>query len=147
MDIKKQIIDLLKSNNTPHEIAFGVAIGVFIGVMPVYGLHFFLVLLFAFILPDINKIAMLAGSNISIPPAIPLISWVSYNIGRLILGNACPVLAWASLKRLKYNDIPEMYYPLFLGSIILGIVCAVMFYFITLFCIEKRRNGRNCSYN
>jgi len=63
MGIKNRLSDLFKTHNTPHEIALGVAVGVFIGFTPLYGLHLFIVLLFALIIPDMNKIAMLIGAN------------------------------------------------------------------------------------
>ena len=143
MGIKKRLSGLFKSHNTPHEIAFGVAVGVFIGLMPVYGLHIFIILVLALIIPDINKIAMFIGANISIPPMIPLISWASYGIGRFILGNKCPPLKWAMLKHLRYEDIPDIFCSLFVGGIILGIICAAISYFAVSWFVEKLHKKRS----
>ncbi len=142
MGIKSRFLDLITSNNSPHEVAFGIAIGVFIGIMPLYGLHLLLALLFAFIIPDVNKFAIFIGTNISIPPTLPFITWGSYSIGRVILGRKTPPLEWGNLKNLKYQDIPSIYIPLFVGSIIMAIICSALFYFITLHFIEKKRSKR-----
>jgi uncharacterized protein (TIGR03546 family) len=142
VSIKERLRELLRLHNTPHEIAFGVAIGVFIGVMPVYGLHTLIILLLALIIPDINKIAMFIGSNISIPPAIPFISWASYSIGRFILGDKCPPLKWSMLKDLKHENVYEIFCSLFVGSIVLGIICAVVSYFAVLWFVERLQKKR-----
>ena len=74
-------------DNDPSEVALGVAIGVFIAILPLYGLHTILVLTAAFFIRRANVIAMLVGTNISLPPTVPFITWAGYNIGRLMLGN------------------------------------------------------------
>jgi len=140
--LKKRILLLLKLNNTPREIALGVAIGVFIAITPLYGFHTLMVVICALLIPRTNKIAILVGTNISIPPTTPLITWAGYNIGRFILGNNYPALNWSMLKNLTYRDIPYLFFPLFWGSIILGIICATVFYFIVLFFIEKMRKRK-----
>jgi uncharacterized protein (TIGR03546 family) len=136
---KKQLLKLAALNNTPREIAFGAAIGVFIGITPLYGFHTILVLIFALLVPRTNKIAILAGSNISIPPTAPFISWAGYQIGRMILGESYPAIHWSALKHFTYRDFADLLYPLFLGSFILGIAGALLFYFITLFFVTKMR--------
>jgi len=135
--IKRKIIEIAKANNTPHEIAFGVAIGVFIGITPLYGFHTAMVVLFAMLIPHANKLAILAGTNISIPPTIPLITCAGYNIGRMLLRNKLPSLKWQVLKNITYKDILGFYSTLFLGSIVLGLICAVVFYYSVLFFITR----------
>ena len=140
--LKKRLLLLVKSNNTPREIALGVAIGVFIAITPLYGFHTLMVIIFALLIPRTNKIAILVGTNISIPPTTPLITWAGYSIGKFILGNNYPALEWLTLKNLTFRDIPYLFYPLFVGSLILGIICAIVFYFIVLFVIGKMRKRK-----
>lgn len=132
MKFKETLRRLVRLNNTPHEISLGVAIGVFIAVTPLYGFHTIMVIIAAFLVRRVNKIAILVGTNISIPPTFPFITWTSYDIGRLILGNNYPALSWTYFKQFSIKKILEFYYPLFLGSLILGLILAVAFYFITL---------------
>lgn len=138
-NLKQRIIALLKLNNTPREIALGVAAGVFIGITPVYGLHTIIVLFAAMLIPRTNKIAILLGSNISIPPTAPFISWTGYQIGRAILGRGYPDITWTTLKHFTYQEIGSLLYPLFLGSFILGVACALIFYFLILILITRLR--------
>jgi uncharacterized protein (TIGR03546 family) len=137
--LKQRIITLLKLNNTPGEIALGVAIGVFIAITPLYGFHTIMVIIAAFLIRRLNKIAILLGTNVSTTLTFPFITWAGYNIGRLILQEKYPPLDWSTFKHFDYRQILHLYYPLFIGSLILGLALAALFYFLTLWFITIRR--------
>jgi uncharacterized protein (TIGR03546 family) len=139
--LKERILHLLKTNTAPHDIALGVAIGVFIAILPLYGLHTVLVILFALMIPRANKIAILIGTNISLPPTLPFITWAGYSIGRFLLADGYPAMSWQMFKNFSRHNIFSFYYPLFLGSVILGLGCAFIFYFITLIFLKCRQGG------
>ncbi len=144
--IKESVAALIKLNTTPPEIALGVAIGVFIAVMPLYGFHTLLVIVCAVLIPKANKIAMLLGTNISLPPTVPFITWAGYEIGRSVLRRGYPPLRWSFFSHLSLQTIRELYYPLFLGSVILGAACALLCYGVTLFFamrLEKKKTSGN----
>ena len=134
---KETLIHLLKLHSTPHDIALGTAIGVFIAILPVYGLHTVMVIVAAIIIRPANKIAILLGTNISLPPTVPFITWAGYEIGRFILKGRFPPLTWSDFRNLSLKNILSHYQPLFLGSVILGIVCGAIFYVITYFVVKK----------
>jgi len=134
---KKLAARLLRLNNSPHEISVGVAIGVFIGILPVYGLHTILVVIAAILVRPANKIAIFLGTSISLPPTVPPITWAGYEIGRLILKGRFEPLSWSVFKNITFQKICSFYQPLFLGSVVLGIICAAIFYLITFF-VSKR---------
>ncbi len=134
---RQRLSTLLKSNNAPHEIALGVAIGVFIGIMPLYGFHTLLFMLAAFLIPRVNKIAIFLGTNISLPLTAPFITWAGYTIGRGMLRGGYPALNMDTLRHLKLEDIPRFFTPLFFGSLLLGAGAAVVFYVITLLVARK----------
>ncbi|MFH0763010.1 MAG: DUF2062 domain-containing protein [Candidatus Omnitrophota bacterium] len=141
--LKERILHLLKSNTTPHDIALGVSLGVFIAILPLYGFHTLLVVLFALMIPRANKIAIVVGTNISLPPTLPLITWAGYSIGRLLLNGGYPVMNWQMFKSFNRHNIFSFYYPLFVGSVVLGLACAMAFYFITLSFLKwKRRDNK-----
>ena len=133
---KKIIVSLVRLNNSPPEIALGVAIGVFIGILPVYGLHTVLVILAAILVRPANKIAILLGTNISLPPTVPIITWSGYDIGRFILRGNFEPLSWGFFKTLTWQKIYSHYQPLFLGSVILGALCASVAYLVTFFIVK-----------
>lgn len=136
---KQIILSLLSLNNTPQEIALGSAIGVFIGILPLYGLHTLLVVIAAVLIRPANKIAILIGTNISLPPTVPFITWAGYEIGRLILKNGFLPLHWSDFKNITLQKVINSYPPLFLGSFILGIICAAVAYFLVFFLMRRLR--------
>jgi uncharacterized protein (DUF2062 family) len=137
LTLKEKIITLLKLNNSPQGIALGVSIGVFICILPLYGLHTILVILAAVTIKRANKIAILLGTNVSLPPTLPLITWAGYSIGKVILGKNYPTLRLTDIRHLTKETIIQFYYPLFIGSVIEGLILAVIFYFIALYVAKK----------
>ena len=143
----KKILDkLIREHNSPHEIALGAGIGAFISVLPVYGLHTVLVILAAIIVRPANKIAIFLGTNLSLPFTLPFITWAAYELGRLILkGNLSP-LSWEFFKHLTLQKIISLYGPLFLGSLILGVICAIVVYGLTFFAVKKIKEKGNYAW-
>lgn len=66
------LISLVRRTDPPLKSAVAVAIGVFIGCFPIYGLHSFLAFVASVLLRS-NFIFMWLGTNISIPPLIPFL--------------------------------------------------------------------------
>lgn len=78
--------DILKSQEPAHKKAAAIALGVFVGISPFWGLHTMIVFLLAAVF-KLNKIIAFLFSNISIPPLIPVIIYASYQAGSLMTGN------------------------------------------------------------
>lgn len=72
--------DVLGSNDSNAVKAASIALGVFIGIAPLWGLQSFLAIFLA-ITFRLNKILSFAFSNISIPPMIPIIVLGSLQVG------------------------------------------------------------------
>ncbi len=78
--------DILKSQESPQKKAAAIALGVFVGISPFWGLHTLLVFSLAAVF-RLNKVIAFLFSNISILPLIPLIIYVSYQAGSFLTGN------------------------------------------------------------
>lgn len=135
-------IRLLRYNATPHGIALGVAVGVFIAILPVYGLHTVLMILAAILIPSTNKIAIFIGTNVSFVLTFPFITWGGYEIGRFILKGSYPALSWSYFRHMDWQMFKEFYYPLFIGSFFLGIILAAAFYLVVFFFVSQWLKGR-----
>lgn len=143
--LKNILFRLILQNSTPGGIALGAAIGAFIAVLPVYGFHTILVIIAAIIVPPANKVAILLGTNISLPPTVPFITWGGYEIGRMLLPGRFDPLQLSDFKHITFQGIASRYQPLFLGSVILGVICAVGVYFLVFFVVkrikERKKHG------
>lgn len=140
--LKERIVKLLKMNSSPREIALGVAIGVFIAILPVYGLHTVMVVAAALLVKRANKIALLLGTNVSTTLTLPFITWAGYETGKFILGGNFPVLGRETFKNFSYKTFLDLYAPLFLGSVVLGLFLSAVFYCLTLFILGLRKKAK-----
>jgi uncharacterized protein (DUF2062 family) len=137
--LKTRVLNLWKSHSSPHEIALGIAVGVFIGVTPFYGLHLIMAFIVALVLKRVNKVALFLAVNISLPPTIPFITWAGYEIGRSILGSAYPPLGWNDFLHFSHETFFKFFYALLIGSFILGIGLSSLSYFVSLWFLKKRK--------
>jgi uncharacterized protein len=139
-EIIAALVKALKEHHDPHGVALGVAIGSFIGILPLYGLHTILCVIALFLIPRANKLAILLGSNVSLPPTVLAITWTAYDIGRILLVNKhYPPISWEYLKSFKISKISEFYHPLFVGSVVLGLLVAAVLYLITWVIADRLR--------
>ena len=122
----------------PHEIALGMAIGVFIGITPTIPLHTILAVSLALLVGG-SKLAAALGVWVSNPLSIPFFYYGSYRIGQLVLGlpgislpDDRSLLAMASLGG-------KIVGAMLLGGVILGIVPAIVAYVLTLKLVSSQR--------
>lgn len=79
------VISMLRSHRDPVPMSLAVGIGVFIGCTPFFGFHTLIVAAAALGL-RLNVVAAWLGSQISLPPFVPLLVLASVFIGKNILG-------------------------------------------------------------
>lgn len=130
--------DLLSSNDSAEKKAFSIALGVFVGLSPIWGFHTVTVIFLALIL-RLNKVIAFAFSNVSLPPFIPFILYFSIKLGSWILGEKF-VLSLSeidpSLELMKY--IKSYIVGSLVLSITAAITCGVIGYvFLTFFDRKK----------
>lgn len=77
--------DLFRSNDSSEKKALSVALGVFIGLSPIWGFHTLAVISLALLL-KLNKLIAFTFSNVSLPPFIPFILFFSLKLGSWVLG-------------------------------------------------------------
>ncbi len=152
--------------DTPHRIALGFACGVFVSFTPIFGFHFVLAALFAWITRG-NILAALMGTFVGNPLTFPLIATVSLETGRFILGEGPRVHnfgwlqdaffdavagLWQSATAL-FGDGPTawnrvsgffryIFMPYLVGGIGPGLVTAAAFYFSGRPVIEAYQHRR-----
>ncbi len=133
---------LLRLRGNPHAIAIGLAIGVFAGFFPFFGLQTILAILFAIIF-QANKIAAAAATWISNPLTYVPIFAFNFHIGQLILGGED--FAFDELDFKSSSEILEVggnfAITLLLGCLITGSIISVCTYFLSLKLIYRLRKN------
>lgn len=108
--------------------AAAVAVGVFLGVTPFFGLHAIFALLVARWL-RLPPLPTLLGSNISIPPLGPVIWFAALSLGNRVLHGA-----WPTAEQFDASDIGilallgDLAWEWVVGSFLLGIAMAIVTY-------------------
>lgn len=113
--------NVLESGDSNAKKAFSIALGVFIGIAPLWGFQTILVLFLAYIL-RLNKLIAFAFSNISFPPVIPLIIYLSLQTGSLVVEGAVPIEKMTTMEAIKQNLTQYL-----VGSILLAAVSSFLF--------------------
>lgn len=123
--------DVLGSNDSPKIKSASLALGVFIGIIPIWGFQTITVLFLA-VSFRLNKLLAFAASNISIPPMIPFIVIAALKIGSLVLNSDIDDEEVSKIVDFK-NHIVEY----LIGSIILASFAALLVGFVSYFLLKK----------
>ncbi|MBF0485268.1 MAG: DUF2062 domain-containing protein [Candidatus Omnitrophica bacterium] len=130
--LKAAAARLLKENASPFGIALGFSVGAFVVILPLYGFHTILAVMLAFLIPRVNKAAVLLGTNVSLPPTVPFITWAGYDIGRRILNPSLPSLSLDYFRNFHFQKLGEFLVVLFTGSFVLALLTG-LFLFVTIY--------------
>ncbi len=144
---RKFIVRLLELDDTPKEIARGIAIGVFIAMTPTVGIQMITIAVLCTIFRS-NRLAGVTMAWISNPLTVVPIYWLNYVMGSIILRT--PMIGKekiAEIVELESTGMFSMFFeflgnlssmtvdlagPMFLGGAIVGVVCAIPSYYIFL---------------
>jgi uncharacterized protein (DUF2062 family) len=128
---KLLLIRLARLRTSPDEIAKGLALGVFIGMTPTFGVQMPIAFFFAMLFCD-SKIAAVIGVWITNPITAPFIYALEYEAGRLLLGQPHPQVpldfTWQMLMQLGW----DFALPLLVGSLVFGVLTAAVTYALAL---------------
>ena len=129
--------DILGTDDSDFVKSISIALGVFIGIAPIWGFQSFLSIFLASVF-KLNKGLCFAFSNVSIPPMIPLIIWGSIQTGKLFIPSAKPLLDYSHI---DFQAISEHFLQYVLGSFALALATALLFGFFsfTLLRFNQRR--------
>jgi uncharacterized protein (DUF2062 family) len=147
----------------PSRLAMAMAVGVFIGITPLYGLHTLLALAAAFVF-RLNKAATITGAWLNLPWFAPFVYGFSLKLGEGILAGHFS-LSWLSMTELAevagsylraspreqaghfWQLLWDMLFvasmPLLVGTTVVGLVLAVAAYLVTLEAVREVRRLRH----
>jgi len=124
-NLRKAITWMRRQEGSPGHQARGLAIGVFIGCLPIFGLQMLVSLGLASSMRG-NRFLAMAGTWISNPITNLPLFWLSYQLGTLLLG---PGPAGLQFKDLNPNNLAGLGWAfssrLILGSVLIGGLLAV----------------------
>jgi glycosyltransferase involved in cell wall biosynthesis len=125
--------NLFNKNESALKKASSIGFGVFMGIVPLWGFQMAVALGLAVVF-RLNKALTLIASNISIPPMIPLIVFLSYLLGRPWMGDKAVNVIFS--RNITVHDMWLNITQYIYGSISLAIVAGVLAFGITLMTLQ-----------
>jgi len=113
---------LLNPGESNFRKSASIALGVFMGIAPVWGWQMAIALTLAFLF-RLNKAITLIAANISIPPMIPLILFASYMTGGLVMNNH---LAIPYDTGITFEFVKENFFQYVIGALIFGAALGIL---------------------
>ncbi len=123
----RSIRALLTERATPRELAFAVALGIFLGAVPLIACHTLAILVAAALL-RLNRVAAVAASQLCMPPVVPALCIEIGHLmryGRFLTLQSVHSLRDASFLELGYMGL-EGLLDWFIGSLVVGTVLALI---------------------
>lgn len=146
--VRELLYRLRTEGGSPLRQAGAVALGIFIGCTPLYGLHLSLCVLFARLL-GVNRVKTYLAAHISTPLLMPFLLFFEVQTGRLVRGR--PPLA------LRPSDVPrhwrwdarhlsfwqwKSWEDLLVGSVVLGLALALVLGLATWLLVRRGQRTR-----
>jgi glycosyltransferase involved in cell wall biosynthesis len=134
---KKSIKETLRENfSNPDESdaskAFSIGFGIFMGIIPIWGFQLLAAIALAIVL-RLNKALVIIAANISVPPMIPVLIFLSYKMGSIWSkkDTVIPFSKSLSLEMIRVNFVQYIF-----GSITLAVSAGIVFGLLTFILLR-----------
>jgi len=150
------IYRVLHVDDTPHRIALGVAVGIFVTWTPTIGLQMILTVLISALLRA-NKFVGVPFVWISNPLTLVPVYWPSYLIGCWLLGGDYSYQrfltamhkamtfggGWFASISNWWEATIELFWPLWIGSLLVALILGTLTYFTIYYAVVAYRRRWN----
>lgn len=141
MALLDRVSAILSINDSPQKIAISFAIGIFIGMSPLLGIHTILGIVVASLF-RLNKFVTIMGVYITNPwTIIPIYSFATWFGARLLgIEKVIPNINWSDINfAILINDLKFLLIPFVVGSTLLGLLSGLTGYIIIYHAVKRRR--------
>ena len=133
---------LARLPGSTYAISAGFACGSMVSFTPLLGLHFFLAVMFAFLIRG-NFIASLLGTAIGNPITFPFIWGLIYNIGAFLTSKSSVDFESNISIDLIVNETYEVFIPMLIGGGIIALPVWLLTYFTVYSLITSYKRTKN----
>jgi len=136
---------IVRLSDTPHAVAIGFAAGLFVAWSPLFGLHYILAVVLAFVLRG-NVLASVLSTTIGNPLTVPAMWVADFKLGERLLGahhvRRLAVQVPETLAHHSIDTILPIIKPMLIGWALLGGVTALISYFVVRAAVQAYQNAR-----
>ncbi len=143
MGFRDRLRDILSLKDSPHRLALAFAVGVFIGMSPLLGLHTVLGIAIAWSF-RLNRLVTVTGVYITNPWTIVPIYTFSTWVGAKCLGmkHIIPEIDWSHITfTYFFYELKPLLMPFIFGTLLVGLISAVISYFLIYHAVKKARSN------
>ena len=133
---------ILLTEDTNLQISLAVALGIFTGILPIWGFQLILAIVLAHLF-RLSKLITGVAANISIPPNIPLLLFLSYITGGIVMGTGSNIKFSTNLTVKSFETNLLQYVT---GAVVLSVVAGIaagLITFVILKIFRKKRAFKN----
>ena len=130
--IKKHV---WQTGDSLAKTTFSVMLGIFMGIVPIWGYQLITAIALAYLL-KLNKFIVIVAANISIPPMIPIILYLSYLTGGIVLSAGNPPVFSNDL---SFTWVRDNLFQYIVGSVIFALMAAIFFGLLTFTMLKVFR--------
>lgn len=133
---------LVSREHSVAHIAFSAGFGVFIGIVPIWGYQLIVGITLAHLM-KLNKAIVFITANISIPPMIPVILYLSFRTGRWLTDS--PAIT-VSMNTISMNFVKHNLYQYLVGSVFLAVatgIAVTLLVWLTVAVMRRNRTQRS----
>lgn len=116
--------NVLASGDSNTKIIKSVMLGIFMGVVPIWGYQLITAIALAHLF-KLNKVTVIIAANISIAPLIPFILYLSYITGGLFMTSH--ISSIDQISNFSFSSIKENIIQYIIGSFVFSIVLSLLF--------------------
>jgi len=130
--------EAVKSEESNFNKSLSIAFGCFMGVIPIWGFQLLIGIPLA-ILMKLNLVLFIGAANISIPPFIPIILYISLIIGQFVLGGE---IDHGQLWDTSFESIKGNIYTYVIGAIYFAFFLFISTFSISYFVLKIFRSKK-----
>ena len=118
--------EVIAAHESTNKKALSVGVGLFFGIVPIWGFQFALAI-FSAIYFKLNKVIVGLSAQISVPPLIPFVLYASVKTGELVLGQKVNL----DFSKLLSIETLNNLYVYYIGATVLSIIAGVAGFIFT----------------
>ena len=124
---------LFNPNETDSVKAISIAFGIFMGIIPIWGFQLLAAIALSIVF-RLNKALVIVAANISVPPMIPLLVFLSYKTGTFWVPQHAVNLPYS--KSINRQTVSVNLLQYIYGSITLAVVAGIFFGLLTFILLR-----------
>ena len=130
---------IVHEHTAPGRVAAAIVVGAVVGCTPLFGLHILVCLALAWAL-GLNKLIVYGAANLSIPPLVPLIGFVSVQLGERLRHGAWLALRRSDFALANIRTIAKTFFvDWMLGGVVFGAAIGLVAGGVTWAILAARR--------